>query len=341
MTAPAQRSRRWWLLPSIGMAVIGLLAGAGGAALYRELAAKPGTCDAKQVSSKVLPSVVALSSSRSAITGSGVIVQADGVIVTTAHLVGTLGAQISVRLNSGESLPARVVGSDTLSDLAVLRIAKMQLPALPISWGEPISIAEPVVAAGAALDPTSTVTAGIISATNRAATTTGPDGSPVTLVDTLRVDTAIGVGNSGGALVTCDSRLIGINVATSTTQTAVDTGVAVPATTVRRVTQEMLNTGTVTHPWLGFDAIEVSAEAAARFRSQPGLLVEAVTANGPAGDVLRPNDLIVSLDGQAASGNALSLLLLRVRIGEAVDLQLLRDGQTLARTLTVTERPAH
>lgn len=352
MTQPAASpplSRRWWWALIGIVTAVALASGAAGAALYRELAAQPGACDARQVATKVLPSVVTVlaSSPAGSGSGSGAIIQPDGVILTNDHVIAGAVA-LKVQLDSGEQLPAAVVGADPLTDLAVLRIDRNQLPALPISWSERLGVGQPVVALGAPLGLSGTVTSGIVSALNRNVPAPMAGGGTTILLDSIQTDAAINPGNSGGPLVTCDGRLIGVNTAISTVPNAegvsgggsVGIGFAVPASIARRVSQELLATGTASHPWLGLSVSEISQETAARYRTSAGLWVQTVTPDSPAAKAgILAGDVIVQLAGQPASSAALSMLLLTGRVGDSVAVEVLRAGVLHESTLILAEQP--
>lgn len=356
MTDPAapQNSRRWWATIIGIAAAISLASGAGGAALYRELAAQPGACDARQVAAKALPSVVTIlaSAPSGSGTGSGAIIQADGVVLTNDHVIAdavTANGRITVLLDSGEQLPAVVVGTDPLTDLAVLKVDRTQLPAMPIAWNEHVDVGQPVVALGAPLGLSGTVTSGIVSALNRNVPAPMAGGGTTVLLDSIQTDAAINPGNSGGPLVTCEGRLVGVNTAISTVPNAegvsgggsVGIGFAVPATIARRVSQDLLNSGKASHPWLGLTAADISQETAARYRTNSGLYVQAVAAAGPAANAgILPGDIITELGGKPANSATLSLLLLTGRVGDSVPVEALRSGTTHQFTVTLTEQPS-
>jgi putative serine protease PepD len=278
----------------------------------------------------------------------GVIIQADGVILTNAHPLGSATpAALSVVLPSGEQLPATVIGIDAVSDLAVLKVERAQLPAMPLAWGEPLSIGEPVVALGSPLNEQSTVSGGIISALNRNVAAGTASGGITTLQDSLQLDVPLTDALSGAAVVNCDGQLIGLgtavpvpaNVDVAAWSAAV--GYAVPSTIARRISQELLATGKATHPWTGLSLTQVSADIAVRHDGQPGLFVQATNAHGPAATAgLAAGDLITALNGEAATSASYSRLLLTATVGDSVSVSYLRDGQTHQATVAITEQSA-
>ncbi len=295
-------SPHWWLkrpalnwVEVIGIALaLALVGGALGALAALKLSPTAGSCDAARLSASVLPSVVTIfvSGPGGSGSGSGAVIRADGVVLTNDHVIaaGATSGTIEVLLNSGERIPAQLVGTDPITDLAVLKVDRNKLPTLLLSPRERLQVGQPVVALGAPLGLSGTVTAGIVSALNRNVPAPTSGGGTTVLVGAIQTDASINPGNSGGPLVTCEGRLIGVNTAISTVPNAegvsgggsVGIGFAVPATTAQRVVDELLSTGRTTHPWIGANTSEMSQDVADRFGSRAGLLVESVTAGGPA-----------------------------------------------------------
>jgi len=342
-------SFRGWLPLIAGATVIGLAAGVLGAVAYKELGDQPGSCDPQRLAVKVQPSLVTVIADGSASPlGNGVIIQADGVILINAHQLGSTPSSLSVQLPGGEQLPAKLVGADPVSDLAVLKVDRVQLPALPLAWGEVVKVGQPVVALGSPLNQHSTLTSGLISAVNQNVAAARADGGITILQDSLQLDTPISDPLTGGALVSCDGQLIGLSTAVPIPPKADaaswnrDLGYAIPATIARRVSQELLTDGTATHPWTGLSVAQVSADIAVRHNGQPGLFVQAATAGSPAATAgLMAGDLITSLDGKAATSASYSRLLLTAKVGDQVQVAYLRGGQTHQASITLTEQPAN
>ena len=346
---PGRTWRSWAGLIGAGVA-IALIAGVlGGVAVYK-LGDRPGRCDVERVAEAVLPSIVTISTESrvgGAGTGSGIIIRPDGKILTNDHVIAG-SSSIKVLLDDGEQLPATVVGTDPLTDLAVLEVKASKLPALPISWNEPIATGQAVVALGSPLGLSGTVTSGIISAVNRDVSAPMAGGGTTVLTDSIQTDAAINPGNSGGALVTCDRRLIGVNTAISTVPNAqgvagggsVGIGFAVPATIAQRVTNELLAQGRATHPWLGLSVAEISPNTADTFGASAGLFVQAVTSGGPAAQAgVQVGDVIITLNGQPASSRVMSHLLLTASLGDHVPATVMRDGKRIDVSITLIEQP--
>ena len=270
--------------------------------------------------------------------GSGVIVRADGIVVTNNHVIE--GAQaIKVVLNDRREFPATVVLADARSDIAVLRLENVgeRLPTLPIDDSEQQQVGDLVLAIGNPFGVGQTVTNGIISALNRTETGISDSGS------FIQTDAAINPGNSGGALVDMDGDLIGINTAIfSRSGSSAGVGFAVPAAMVKRVVDSALGGAKqVVRPWLGVKGDSVTADIAGSLGlSRPqGLVVTEVYANGPAARAgVRQGDVVTAIDGQEINDQAG----LNYRVGsrnpnDEVQVAILRDGR--AQTLTARVQP--
>lgn len=342
----------WFALIGIGVALT-LIGSSLGAVLALSLSQRPGGCDTERVAAQALPAVVTViaKGSTTSGSGSGAIISSDGVILTNDHVIvgGTgAGASLAVLLNDGQQLPAKLVGTDPLTDLAVLKIDRTGLPTLPLAPTEPLQVGRPVVAIGAPLGLSGTVTSGIISALNRNVPAPKASGGTTVLLDSLQTDAAINPGNSGGPLVTCSGKLIGVNTAISTVPDSqgvagggsVGIGFAVPASTAQRISEQILASGRADHPWLGMSVAEISADIADRFGAKAGLYVQSVDSDGPAAQAgVRPGDVITAIGAKPASSTTLSLLLLTARVGEQVAVSLTADGQTRETQITFAEQP--
>ncbi len=270
--------------------------------------------------------------------GSGVIVRADGVVVTNYHVINGM-QQIRVVLNDRREFDARIILADERSDIAVLQLEGVsdRLPTLNIDDREEQQIGDLVLAIGNPFGVGQTVTNGIISALNRTETGISDSGS------FIQTDAAINPGNSGGALVDMDGDLIGINTAIfSRSGSSSGVGFAVPAAAVRRVVDSAVGGATaVIRPWLGVKGDTVSADIARSLgldRPQ-GLVVTEVYAGGPGDRAgLRLGDVITAVDGAEINDQGG----LNFRIGtrapnETVAVTVLRDGR--AETLNARVRP--
>ncbi|MCB0910986.1 MAG: trypsin-like peptidase domain-containing protein [Propionibacteriaceae bacterium] len=350
----------WWLrrpalnwLELIGFTLaLALVAGGLGAWAALKLSPAPGSCDTTRVATAALPSVVTVFASGAAGSGSGsgAIIRADGVILTNDHVIATAAESgtIEVLLNNGDRLGAHLVGTDPITDLAVLRIDRNKLPALLLAPREQLTVGQPVVALGAPLGLSGTVTSGIVSALGRNVPAPKAGGGTTVLAGAIQTDAAINPGNSGGPLVTCEGRLVGVNTAISTVPTAsgdtgggsVGIGFAVPASTAQRIVDELLASGQATHPWIGAQTTEISQDTADRFGTKAGLFVQEVTSGGPAETAgLQAGDVITGINGQPASAVSLAWLLVSAEVGDAIPVEYYRDGTAHQATITLVEQP--
>ncbi len=279
---------------------------------------------------RVHPSVVTVTASgeRGDGEGSGVIWDADGTIITNHHVVD--GAkEVGVALASGERLDARVRASDPLTDLAVLEVDASNLPAARFADELP-RVGQPVLAVGNPLGFEGTVTSGIVSGLHRSIPS---GGATPALVDLIQTDAAISPGNSGGALVDFDGRVVGVNVAyLPPAGGAVAIGFAIPSPTVTDVVEDLLDDGRVEHPYLGVSLTQLTPEIAERFDvgARAGAIVGTVDASSPAGRAgLEPGDVITDIDGREVEAVEDVFAALRGRApGATVTLEVLRDGRT-------------
>jgi len=212
---------------------------------------------AAEVSPKVVS--IAVTASSGSGTGSGAIIRSsatESFIVTNNHVISSAATSgtIRVELNDGERYPATIVGRDVAYDLAVLRIAKGNLPKLEFGNSNTLIIGEPVIAFGSPLGLSGTVTSGIVSAVNRPVTT-GSLGSE-SYIDAIQTDAAINPGNSGGPLVDSEGLMVGVNSAiatlgTSTSSGSIGLGFSIPINQAKRIINELITTGKSTRPLLG------------------------------------------------------------------------------------------
>lgn len=270
--------------------------------------------------------------------GSGVIVRADGIVVTNNHVVD--GArQILVTLNDRREFPAEIILQDSRSDLAVLRLdtGGARLPTMAIDDTGDLHIGDLVLAIGNPFGIGQTVTSGIISALDRS------DGTGATAF--IQTDAAINQGNSGGALVDMDGDLIGINsMILSPSGASAGVGFAIPASMVRRVVESAAGGETaVVRAWLGAATSPMTSNEASRLgMDRPrGVIVDSVYRGGPAAEAgVRAGDVILSVGGQAVDDpSSLNFRIGVVRPGDAVDLTVWRDGREQGLTARVEAPP--
>jgi Do/DeqQ family serine protease len=226
--------------------------------------------------------------------GSGVIVSPDGFILTNNHVIEEAD-EIQVTLNDGRTAVAQVIGTDPETDLAVLKIALTNLPAITLGNSDEAAIGDVVLAIGNPFGVGQTVTSGIISALGR--TQLGIN----TFENFIQTDAAINPGNSGGALVDVNGHLVGINTAIySRSGGSMGIGFAIPTSTARQVLEAIVRDGEVVRGWIGVEPQDFSAELAEGFglRPQAGVIITGVLQNSPAAaSGLRPGDVVTAVGG--------------------------------------------
>lgn len=268
--------------------------------------------------------------------GSGVILSADGYIVTNNHVVE--GAdKIEVTFNDKRKLKAEIIGTDPGTDIALIKVEASGLPFLVFGNSDDVKIGEWVLAVGNPFNLTSTVTAGIVSAKARNINILGNRSSVDSFIQT---DAVVNRGNSGGALVNTAGELIGINAAIAS-QTGVYEGYsfAIPGNIAKKVVDDIIRFGEPQRAFLGVEIKEMD-EDLAREAGEPeikGVYVARVTDNGAAKDAgMKAGDVILELDKKPV--NSLSQLLEAVgqhRPGETVEIQLLRNGKKMSKEITL------
>ncbi len=272
--------------------------------------------------------------------GSGVIISADGYIATNNHVVD--GADtVTVSLNDGRELVAKVVGRDPQTDLAVIKVDATDLPAVTFADTARIEVGDRVLAIGNPFGIGETVTSGIISAKGRRV---GILADVEGYEDFIQTDAAINPGNSGGALVDVDGRLIGINTAIlSRTGGFQGVGLAVPANLVSQVTESLVKSGKVVRGYLGLGIQNLTPSLADSFKlkDNKGALVGEVVANGPAAKAgVKEGDVIMAVNGQPVTdANGLTMAISTTAPGTKVELDILRDGKKEHIAAKTGERP--
>ena len=274
---------------------------------------------------------------RVASLGSGVIVSSQGHVLTNNHVIEAAD-EIAVVLPGGTAVPAKIVGADPETDLAVLKLKIDNPPAIAFADSDKIQVGDVVLAIGNPFGVGQTVTLGIVSATGRA------DLGINTFENFIQTDAAINPGNSGGALVDISGRLIGINTAIfSETGGSLGIGFAIPANLARQVMEQILAGGTVVRGWIGVDVRPLSPEIATALKApdQAGVFIAGVLRGGPADRAgVRPGDVLLALNGKAF--NAPSDLLNGVaalKPGQTATFALRRGSEKADVQVTVGRRP--
>lgn len=261
-------------------------------------------------------------------TGSGVIYSSDGYIITNNHVV-EFADEFEVTLYDNREFKARLVGRDEQTDLAVIKIDAKDLTAIEPGNSDDAQVGEWVLAVGNPFDLTSTVTAGIISAKGRDIDIIKGQGAIESFIQT---DAAVNPGNSGGALVDLDGRLIGINSAIAT-QTGSFAGYAfaIPSKFAVKVANDLIQYGEYRRAYLGVDIFDLDSEAARELgvNFSQGVVIEKIYDKGSAQYAgLRPNDIITSVEGhQIKNVPELREVIGRAKNGETVNVVIFRDGK--------------
>ncbi|WER45692.1 Do family serine endopeptidase [Cupriavidus sp. WKF15] len=269
--------------------------------------------------------------------GSGVIVSAEGYILTNHHVVD--GAdEIEVALTDGRKANAKVVGSDPETDLAVLKISLKELPAITLGRLENVKVGDVVLAIGNPFGVGQTVTMGIVSALGRSHLGIN------TFENFIQTDAAINPGNSGGALVDAQGNLLGINTAIySRSGGSLGIGFAIPVSTAKQVMESIISTGSVTRGWIGVEPQDMTPEIAESFglEAKEGALIAAVVQGGPADKAgVKPGDVLTSVDGQSITDTtALLNAIAQLKPGADAKMKVIRRGKPTELTVTIGKRP--
>ncbi|HEY7009564.1 MAG TPA: trypsin-like peptidase domain-containing protein [Jatrophihabitantaceae bacterium] len=310
-----------------------------------------GPCDAQAVAARTVPSVVTITltavHSGATNTGSGVVLDASGHILTNNHVVAAQGTKpVRVRFNNGSTAIARIVGRDPLADLAVLAVGGHQhTVAIRVGSSAALRVGQPVLAVGSPLGLAGTVTAGIVSALHRSVDVPIGDGQTARLVSAVQTDAAINPGNSGGALVDCTGELVGIPSAGATAPAEdggtssgnIGIGFAIPSDLALPIARKLLAGGSVTHSYTGLQTEAVASGSTA----EPQVLVTDVDPGSPAARAgIRPDDMISRIGTAAARApEQLDALTLSLAPGRRLTVEYVRGGSRHTVTLTVAREP--
>jgi Do/DeqQ family serine protease len=274
--------------------------------------------------------------------GSGVIVSADGYILTNNHVVE--GAdELKVRLNDDRELIAKLVGTDPKTDVAVIKIDAENLPTVTLADSGKLRVGDVVFAIGNPLDVGQTVTMGIVSATGRSV---GILSDVQGYEDFIQTDAAINQGNSGGALIDARGRLVGINSAIlSTSQGNIGIGFAIPINLASSIMHSLIETGKVARGYLGVSSAQLTPDLAEEFKlpkdTKGVVILELNPADGPAAKAgLKRDDIIIGINGRAVTnGEDLRLIVAQLPPGTKVQVKYLRDGKPDTKEVTLAQRP--
>lgn len=301
--------------------------------------------DWSAVAKEVSDSVVAIdvTTSDGEAKGSGVVISDKGYIATNNHVISG-GQQIQVTLASGAMYSAQVVGTDTTTDLAVIKLDNppSDLKVAEFADSDDLAVGESVMAIGNPLGYDDTVTTGIVSALNRPVTVTDDDNNAI-VTNAVQIDAAINPGNSGGPTFNAAGQVIGINSSIASTASSSGTagsigiGFAIPSNLVKRVANEIIDNGSVKHVVLGITikSATVEADGVTRGCAQ----VQAVTDGGPAAKAgVKAGDSIVAFNGKAVNNNYSLLGYVRASaMGDKVKLTVVRGGNTMDLEVTLDQ----
>jgi serine protease DegQ len=269
--------------------------------------------------------------------GSGVIVSPDGYILTNNHVVDAAD-EIEVVLADGRKAPAKVVGTDPETDLAVIRINQKNLPVIVLGQAEQARVGDVVLAIGNPFGVGQTVTMGIISAVGR-------NNLHINQFENfIQTDAAINFGNSGGALIDTSGNLIGINSAIySQTGGSVGIGFAIPVSTAKSVMEEIIKTGQVVRGWIGIESQDITPELAESFglARSSGAIIAGVVRNGPADRAgIKPGDILLAVAGKPVASTAEMLTAIaQLAPGAKTRMTVMRKDREATVDVTVGKRP--
>ena len=281
--------------------------------------------------------------------GSGVIYDSDGWILTNRHVVEG-GDVFEVELKDGRVLAGEVYGIDTLTDLAIVKVEARDLPTAAIGVSDALEVGQLVIAIGSPLGTYSnSVTSGIVSAKGRTITT---EGSSKPLTNLIQTDAAINPGNSGGPLLDADGNVVGINTAIATNSNGI--GFAIPIDVARPIMAQAVAGEPLARPYLGIQFVSITRQLAEEEnlpvqagalvggRDQNDRPVAGVQPGTPAADAgVEDGDIIVSVEGKSIDdGHPLDATLAQFSPGDAVSLELLRNGERLTLEVTLGTRPS-
>ncbi len=309
---------------------------------------------------KVLPSIVGITveytvtsnfmqgmSQLAQAQGSGIIISKDGYILTNNHIINSSDSssyyevskatKVYVYLyNDSTPYEAKIIGKDEQTDLAVIKVEKDNLTAAELGDSSSVKIGEFAMAIGNPLGMQSSVTSGIISAVNR--TVTGDDGTTYTLIQT---DAAINSGNSGGALVNSEGKVIGINTLKLSGTGIEGMGFAIPINDTIDIYKQLIDHGKVLRPYIGIEGIDITDAMAEKYKLPVGIYIKGIQSSSPASLVdLKSGDVIVSVDGTSIrTMDELNKIKESKNIGDTLELEINRNGQTFKVNIKLAEKP--
>lgn len=271
-------------------------------------------------------------------TGSGIIISKDGYILTNNHIINSSDSssyyqvseatsiKITLSSDTETSYDAEIIGTDELTDLAILKIDAKDLVPAEFGDSDSVQVGEFVLAVGSPLGLETSVTAGIVSGLNRTITTS--DGTTYTVTQT---DCAINSGNSGGALVNSKGQVIGINTLKISGTGIEGVGFAIPINDTISITEQLIKSGKVERPYIGISGSDVSESISSRYGIPVGVYVESIDSDGNAANSdLQVGDVITKIDGtEIENMNELNNIKNKKNVGDSITLTVYRKGETL------------
>ena len=309
---------------------------------------------------KVLPSIVGITvdytvtsnfmqglSQVSQAEGSGIIISSDGYILTNNHIINSSDSSVFYEVSQATKVcvylyndetpyEAKIIGTDEQTDLAVIKIEKDNLTAAELGDSSSVKIGEFSMAIGNPLGMGSSVTSGIVSAVNR--TVDSADGTSYPLIQT---DAAINSGNSGGALVNAEGKIIGINTLKLSGTGIEGMGFAIPINDTIEIYNQLIEHGKVLRPYIGIGGIDLDKASSEYYKLPMGIYIKQIYSNSPAAlSDLKTGDVITAINGtKISSMNELNKIKNDKKIGDEITLETYRNGETLQVKLTLGEMP--
>jgi serine protease DegQ len=311
----------------------------GGASRNLASAAANNWSQIPAITQRVAPSIVTIETSEG--LGSGVIYSASGEIATDAHVVGS-SKTVTVAFADGKHVKGTVQATDPVTDVAAVKVSRSGLPAASFEPTLPV-LGDLTIAIGSPLGFTNSVTAGVVSGLNRSIP--GSASQTQSLVDLIQTDAAISPGNSGGALVDGNGKVIGLAEAyIPPSQGAVSLGFAIPSPVVTDAMSQLISKGSATHAFLGVSATDVTSDMQQQFglSASSGALVQDVGSGSPAAKAgIRAGDVITAIGGERVTNSEDLIAAIRGgHPGERVKVTYNRDGKKTTTEVTLSRRPS-
>ena len=267
-------------------------------------------------------------------SGSGVIIREDGYIVTNNHVIAGANA-IEVTLNNNRTYPARLIGTDPATDVALIKIEESGLPIVPFADSDHLRLGEWVLAIGSPYDLRSTITAGIVSAKGRSMPKDPNNPNEFRIESFIQTDAAVNPGNSGGALVNKEGKLVGVNTAIiSQTGSYAGYSFAVPSNIVKRITDDLMDYGTVHRARLGIVMLPINDEIAKELKlsSVNGVYITDMASDSAAAEAgIKVGDVVVEIGGSKVTGvSSVQELVNNFHPGDRAEVKVIRGGEALS-----------